>query len=487
MTQATVLLQQIASFVLTEGLALAFVFLLVTLCNRRNSSDGRKGLKKARGVGTQPEKKENTYTSHGYRSSESTDIDSDTAVLSTSGSDKDSSEIRAERLVRPKGVEAKGFNKEAKPFVPRPVSKDNLLAERLHEITSSGGDAPSSLEEVLKRRLRREQSGHQKTDLPEGLKQVLGKLTPEDVAIVRAAFQAKQTAPQAPRFHRVANISEENTLRSNLRKLGGIDSSRVFMVRKLGKLGLNSPELLKTYFAKFGNIENVYVTHSIDRRGVNPDDPNSQPTVRPAGVGFIVMEKAEDVMEIFKQGLEHTISGAVIALTAYEHHAPDDVIRNEAKFGIDGDRRPRGPRFPTYANITEDNTLRANLRKMADIDAKRIFMVRKINKLGLGSNQLLKTHFGRFGSVTHVFVTHSIDRRKIDTENPNARPLVRPAGIGFVVMDRSEDVDAIFQSGMEQELYGVKICVAPYEHQVPEDVVTCENDQESPTQEDSCA
>jgi hypothetical protein len=362
---------------------------------------------------------------------------------------------------------------------------EDHISECLREVTAfSGNDVPSSLEEFLKRRLEHEKNAPPKTSLPATLQQVLGKLTPGDAAIVKAAFQSKQAsrtagAPNAPRFPRSANIADDNTLKANLRKLATIDSKRVFMVRKISRLGLNSADILRKYFSNFGSIEHVFVTHGIDKRHADPDCPQAQPQIRPAGMGFIVMEKIEDVVTIFKQGLEHDVKGAVIALTAYEHHDPQEAARDESKFGYpqssDIADKPRGPRYPSYANVTEDNTLRSNLRKLAEIDADRIFMVRKINKLGLGSAQLLKTYFGQFGGVTNALVTHSLDKREFDKNNPKSRPLVKPAGIGFVVMDKAEDVRKILHTGLEHIVYGVKIRVATYEHQIPDEADVQDN------------
>jgi hypothetical protein len=342
------------------------------------------------------------------------------------------------------------------------------------------------LEEVLKRRLLREQRGVPEIGLPPSLQQVLGKLTREDAAIVKAAFQSKEASRATGAVPRFANITEENTLRANLRKLASIDSKRVFMVRKISNLGLRSPELLKKYFSKFGSVENVFVTHSIDKRIGNPHSPQAH--IRAAGMGFIVMEKAEDVVNIFQQGLEHTVSGTLIAVTAYENFEPRGTAGNESKPGLPPSRgntsMPRGPRFPSYANITEENTLRSNLQKMADLDASRIFMVRKISKLGLGSSQLLKTYFGQFGGVTNAFVTHSLDRRKVNKEDPKSKPAVKPAGLGFVVMDQAEDVAAIFRAGMEHTVYGVNICLTAYEHQIPDEANVHDNGSETPANDE---
>lgn len=339
---------------------------------------------------------------------------------------------------------------DQKPCVMNDVGVEN----------SFGDDAPASLQELMKRRRQREQA---KTITGE-LKDILNKLTPKDAEIVKNALKSKDskfvsTPPGLPRM-------EDNSLRSNLKKLGHVDSKRVIMVRKIRELGLDSPEILKAYFSQFGTVDKMYVTHSIDRKNFDHSDPDAKPIVRPACVGFIVMETAQDVANIFEQGLEHMVSNVRISLTAYEHHDPDTVIRNESKFGLPMDEiatKPNYPRFPTYANITEDNTLRANLKKLVEYDAERIFMVRKINKLGLGSAQLLTNYFSQVGSVTKVYVTHSIDRRKMD-ENPQARPLVRPAGIGFVVMDKADQVASAFEKGLEQDVCGVKIVLSPYEH-----------------------
>jgi hypothetical protein len=287
------------------------------------------------------------------------------------------------------------------------------------------------------------------------LEDVLSKLSANDAAIVKAALMNKDNRQATKLLH----TPEETTMRSILLQLGAIDAKRVVMARKIDKLGFKSPQILKTYFSKFGPVEKVLVPSG---KVVDPDGP-SGPLVRPSGLGFIVMEKGEDVTKIFTKGLEHTLfPGKVISLTAYEHHDPQQVRRDDQKSGLP--EVSRAHRLPTYANMTEDNTLRSNLRKMAEIDAERVFMVRKINKLGLGSAQLLKAHFSQFGVVENVFVTHSLDKRKGDQDGPHSKPSVRPAGIGFVVMEKEENVRAAFHTGLEHTVYGVSVRLSVYEH-----------------------
>jgi hypothetical protein len=101
----------------------------------------------------------------------------------------------------------------------------------------------------------------------------------------------------------------EGSLRSNLKKMSLIDSSRIFMARKIKPLGLNSPKSLWGYFQQFGPVEDVFVTHSL-----NKDDPS---LTRPAGTGFIAMKNAEDVLKVLQQ--EHVIRRVRIVVEKYEH------------------------------------------------------------------------------------------------------------------------------------------------------------------------
>jgi hypothetical protein len=118
---------------------------------------------------------------------------------------------------------------------------------------------------------------------------------------------------------------DESSLRSNLRKLAAIDSSRVFMVRKINKLGLKSPDFLKEYFNKFGEVEDVFVTHAIDKPKTGENFPPDKARIRPAGIGFIAMSKAEDVRTLLASKVEHTIRGVPVVVSTYEYRAPKEA------------------------------------------------------------------------------------------------------------------------------------------------------------------
>jgi len=166
MSQAIVVIQQ-------------FVSLLS--CTRRSSSGARNKRNEAFELERKLRKKRTT--SFETLSNDSTDLDSNPTSGHTSESEMDissSGHLAAKRnftagVRGPPGLEgrAKGqgkgkdFRANAKPFFPKPSNKDcgkdDQIGEYLGEIsTSSGRDAPTSLEEVLKKRLQR---GPPKTDL----------------------------------------------------------------------------------------------------------------------------------------------------------------------------------------------------------------------------------------------------------------------------------------------------------------------------------
>jgi hypothetical protein len=182
------------------------------------------------------------------------------------------------------------------------------------------------------------------------LDEVLKKLSPEDAMTVQRLLESKQAAPQqANPKPRMASTNDEHgipkaqsliallnqtrqtkddageihtvppwrkptpvnegSLRDNLRKMGLIDSKRIFMVRQIKQLGVNSPTILKNYFKQFGPVTDVFVTHAIDKQ--------NQGRVRPASVGFVAMDKIEDVLTVLQR--EHVIRGLNVATAKYEH------------------------------------------------------------------------------------------------------------------------------------------------------------------------
>jgi hypothetical protein len=79
-----------------------------------------------------------------------------------------------------------------------------------------------------------------------------------------------------------------------------MDPKRVILVRKINKLGLESARMLETYFARFGDVERTFVTHSAEKG------------------------KSVDGAAAVLQREEHTILGVTILAGSYQdnHSTP---------------------------------------------------------------------------------------------------------------------------------------------------------------------
>lgn len=110
-----------------------------------------------------------------------------------------------------------------------------------------------------------------------------------------------------------------DTLRSNLYDLSFLDSSKILMVRKINRIGMDSAGVLEAYFSKFGTIERVMVSHSRSKSNMG------QMRLRPATVGFLVMSKAEDVQAVLAYGQEHCVQGVAVSALPFQSHPVDPI------------------------------------------------------------------------------------------------------------------------------------------------------------------
>eukprot|EP00913_Durusdinium_trenchii_P035421 g33147.t1 len=98
------------------------------------------------------------------------------------------------------------------------------------------------------------------------------------------------------------------------------------------------------------------------------------------------------------------------------------------------------------------DTLRMHLRSLLQVDSSRVLIVRKINRLGFSSPQILKEHFSWYGTVENVLVAHS--RVKSGGGQNGIVSRLRPSGLGFVVMGKGEEASKILAEGPEQQVQG---------------------------------
>lgn len=121
------------------------------------------------------------------------------------------------------------------------------------------------------------------------------------------------------------SASDCTTLKENLRELSSLDPKCVLLVRKISKLGLNSPQLLEIHFSQFGPVQRVLISHSIEK----PVGRRLQPRFRPAALGFIAMSNAEDAAAALQRGGEHVVLGMTIAVGTYKDHFASKADDNE--------------------------------------------------------------------------------------------------------------------------------------------------------------
>lgn len=189
------------------------------------------------------------------------------------------------------------------------------------------------------------------------LKEAISKLTPQDAGVLRSFLHAKETGMtmKPPSFRDTGPVTplggppwasqtvgtrpmqrqfkpflsakkpappkppvqmgdDADTLRTSLRDLAQLDSNRVVLVRRINRLGLDSPAALQDYFAKYGTIDRLLVSHSRSK------STSGTTRVRPATVGFLVMSNADDAQAILAQP-EHIVQGAAIVVSTFQSHA----------------------------------------------------------------------------------------------------------------------------------------------------------------------
>jgi hypothetical protein len=122
------------------------------------------------------------------------------------------------------------------------------------------------------------------------------------------------------------------------------------------------------------------------------------------------------------------------------------------------DYRFAEPKHSTSKNTDDAFTMKAQLQAIRNENLSSVFIARHINKLGFSSADVLRSYFSRFGPVRDVLVAHS--RVKDFRQTGNSR--VRPAGLGFVIMESPADSAKIMKDGPDYLIYGVTVKVQEF-------------------------
>lgn len=106
----------------------------------------------------------------------------------------------------------------------------------------------------------------------------------------------------------------EGSLRKDLEMLRHAQPETVMIVRKIKKLGFESPQMLRQHFGQYGLVQEVLVAHS----HVKPTLKRPNGRVRPAALGFVIMASPEGVKKAFKAGDVQDVFGHPIELKYFE-------------------------------------------------------------------------------------------------------------------------------------------------------------------------
>jgi len=148
-------------------------------------------------------------------------------------------------------------------------------------------------------------------------------------------------------------------------------------------------------------------------------------------------------------------------------------------------RRLVGAAMPEMSSANQaGETLRIHLQSLLNTDPGRVLLVRKINRLGFSSPDVLREHYSWYGEVERVLVAHSRVKSCI-TQQQAYR--LRPAGLGFIVMSRVEDARMILNAGVEQMVHGVLVRVQKFERRMSEQMAAGDEAVEDLTPDANCS
>lgn len=120
--------------------------------------------------------------------------------------------------------------------------------------------------------------------------------------------------PQSLGKPKVSRGEGKGALSQDLEALRAYNSERVLSVRKLKKLGFDSPAALKAHFSQYGEVADVRITHS----QVAPTASRPNGRLRPAALGFVVMGCDASAQGALEAGQQQDVNGVAIEVYPFE-------------------------------------------------------------------------------------------------------------------------------------------------------------------------
>jgi len=140
------------------------------------------------------------------------------------------------------------------------------------------------------------------------------------------------------------NPHSGDTMKQQLQALQLEDPATVFIARRINKLGFSSADHLRAYFSHYGEVKDVYVSHS-RVKSMRPLGERRMPDgthwrLRAAALGFLVMSTAEARTQILAEGPEHNINSVVVRVHPFHRRSYADV--SDPEDADEGEVPPQG-------------------------------------------------------------------------------------------------------------------------------------------------
>jgi len=104
------------------------------------------------------------------------------------------------------------------------------------------------------------------------------------------------------------------SLRDDLERLKEHDTQQCLIVRRIKRLGLGSPEILRKHFSSFGVVKEMLISHSFEKKSAKCRADR----VRPAALGFIIMDSVDGAQAVLRAGPTIMIGDVDVEVKIFE-------------------------------------------------------------------------------------------------------------------------------------------------------------------------
>jgi len=104
------------------------------------------------------------------------------------------------------------------------------------------------------------------------------------------------------------------SLRDDLERLKEHDAQQCLIVRRIKRLGLGSPDILRKHFSSFGGVKEMLISHSFEKKSAKCRADR----VRPAALGFVIMDSVEGAQAALRAGPTIMIGDVDVEVKIFE-------------------------------------------------------------------------------------------------------------------------------------------------------------------------